>query len=154
LKNALQFEWDEGQRQADQDTRWIIESLSSDAIPAVICVRAAELIQHLVSEVCRAIQASKHPPSGTDDYSWIWRPAIEEHEQNHDFDAKSNIVGCLSTATEIAIRGRQLTLADVLPLIATPDLLVLGRLRLHLLRLFGEQSPQLVHEAVMNRLYF
>src|SRR5690349_14182760 len=86
LRVVLHFDWDETHRRADQDTRWLIESVTKDAIPALIQVRPAEVIEHLVGEVSRAVRASKHPPSDADDHSWIWRPAIEDHEQNHDFD--------------------------------------------------------------------
>jgi hypothetical protein len=53
-----------------------------------------------------ALRASRWEDEATDDYSYVWRPAIEDHEQNSDTGIRDTLVSALrDVATRLASHG-------------------------------------------------
>lgn len=82
--------------------------------------------------------------------SWLWRPAIEEHEQNRDYDFPSAMVGFVRQAFEQAIGDGHMTLESGLAIVATQPASVFRRLRIHLLNHFAERACDLVRMEVLS----
>lgn len=88
------------------------------------------------------------------DYSDIWRPAIEEHEQNRTYDFAGEIVGFVRQAFEEAIRSEHISLDAGLAIINDYRYVVFARLRIHLINHFADRVPELARAAIMNRSFF
>ncbi len=109
------------------DEFWYIKGLTKDIIPALIPMRPRPLLEHLCEEVKRAIAATTYSRGAEDDGSCWWRPAIEEHEQNSDYQLATKVVSCLREACELAVTGGHLVLSEVLELLRSQEMLVFQR---------------------------
>ena len=115
----------------------------------------------LVKILCKAISLE----TGTErlkgkyvkDNSYVWRPAIEDSEQNWDFhDVKDLLVGNIRDLLEAYMRHlkrkkrRSLNkeLEDIL--IHAPDFSVLMRLRIHLYRLFPNSFRRQIKQVILS----
>ena len=90
-------------------------------------------------------------PGTGEDCSWSWRPAIEEHEQNRDYDFPCEMVGFVRQAFEQAIGNGQMTLENGLAIVEKQPSSVFKRLRIHLVNHFVEQAPELARSMMMDR---
>ena len=88
------------------------------------------------------------------DSSHIWRPAIENHEQNHDYSLRHFLLNALRNISEELIRNEVIPIKQVITLLNEKAWPLFIRLALHLLRLFPGQSPQLVEEWLTNPRFF
>jgi hypothetical protein len=93
------------------------------------------------------------PESGLD-YSYFWRPAIEDHEQNRHLDLMGNMVGFVREAFEFAIGGENLSLEAAIQITNQYSYLVFARIRLHLLAEFGDKDQELVRQTILDRNVF
>ena len=127
-----------------------LESLT----PVMVSLRPKETLHLLSEKLLEAIKAKKLHSDIPFDYSYIWRPAIEEHEQNRTYDLAGKFVTPLRDAAERAVRDRLLPLDDVLKLVRSFRYLVFQRLAVHLINEFGETNPTLVQETAMDKSLF
>jgi hypothetical protein len=153
MRKTMKLNWKDRHH---QDGHWYIDGLSTHVIPALAIIRTSDLIKHLTSELKAAIKSDRHRPrqNSDDDYSYVWRPAIEDDEQNLGYDSRDDLVGCLRDAYEQAIRGDALELESALQLLEKESLLIFKRLRLHLIRVFAERAEELVRDTIMDRILF
>lgn len=89
-----------------------------------------------------------------DDFSAMWRPAIEDHEENHDHDLNGEVVDVMRDCLEEAIRNGWLPLEACLSIVDTDPLTIFKRLRLHLLAEFGDRSPALAKASMLDETLF
>jgi len=150
MRRTMKLEW---KNKRHRDSHWYIDGLSTHVVPALASVRTNELIEHLTSELKTAIKSDPlRSRNREDDYSYVWRPAIEDDEQNHGYDTRDDLVGCLRDAYELAIRGKSLKLKGAFKLLEKEKLLIFRRLKLHLIRLFGDDK--LIRSTIMDRSLF
>ncbi len=139
----------------ESDEYWYIEGLKQDIIPALIPLQPKQLLEHLCEEVKRAFSATDYTTDDSEnDSSCWWRPAIEEHGQNSDYQLASKIVSCLREGCEIAINKGHLTLNDILDLLGSQQILIFKRLRVHLIRVFADRTVELARETILRRELF
>ena len=94
------------------DGHWYVESLEK-VTPALVLAAGREFCERLVSWLGVSIDLREHADRITgQDYSFVWRPAIEEHDENDDADFSARLVGILRQSLEQAVEGGQLSLAD------------------------------------------
>jgi hypothetical protein len=91
--------------------------------------------------------------SGDDDSCW-WRPAIEDHEQNHDYDLVGELVGFLRQGLEAAVSGGHLSFEDAIAIVERYPYLVFKRLRLHLINTFADRRTDLAKASILDRGLF
>ena len=125
-------------------------------LPVLTKARAEAFLVRLCYWLCTAIKKRDHFDPATDsDYSWSWRPAIEEHEQNRTYDFACEMVGFVRQAFEQAIGEGSLTLAAGLAIVdgvgKESGFSVFERLRVHLINCFAEQAPDLARSVMMDR---
>lgn len=149
--------FEEGQDELSQrhrDEYWYKEGLTK-VVPALATARARAFLPKLCDWLKAAIEAKQRvdPGSGVD-YSGIWRPAIEDHEQNHDYEFAGVMVGFVRQGFEQAIRSGCLSLNEALLVVMRHKYLVFRRLRLHLIGEFAEQSPDLARQTMLDRALF
>jgi hypothetical protein len=84
----------EGQEQASQqDDYWYKDGLKK-VVPALASREPREFLVKLCDWLKISVDAKKYvAPNFGSDYCYMWRPAIEEHEQNRDYDFAGIMVG-------------------------------------------------------------
>ncbi len=96
-------------------------------------------------------RADGAPP---EDYSWIWRPAIEEHEQNRRESIRTLLVSAVRDAAEGLASRAPASVSELVRLLEARDWPVFRRLALHLLRRYPDSAITLVEERFTNRNLF
>ena len=79
---------------------WMYERILDEYVPTLVekCgIHAFSLLVELLESALRLSQRSDDADSD-EDYSFVWRPAIEDHEQNHDHEVKDWLVTALRDA--------------------------------------------------------
>jgi hypothetical protein len=125
------------------------------ALPALVTVRPVDFCRRLCGWLGSAIAAKGTANAASEsDYSYIWRPAIEEHAQNSEHDFASEMVGFTRRALEEAVRNQSLALDAALGIVDEYPYLVFERLRVHLVNVFADRSPDLARQTMMDRGLF
>jgi len=88
------------------------------------------------------------------DYSYIWRPTMEDHPQNTDYDIRSVLAEGIRDAAEVAVKSGRVSLKEVINLLESRRWKVFQRIALHLLRIFYEQAKDLIAERLTDRKLF
>jgi hypothetical protein len=122
-------------------------------VPVLTVRHPEEFVEHLCKWLGTAIkqEADYTGPGTREDYSWSWRPTIEEHEQNRNYDFPCEMVGFVRQAFEQAIDDGQMTLINGLAIVEKQPSSVFKRLRIHLVNRFAEQTPDLARSMMMER---
>lgn len=147
---APRFDSDAEEPSGPED-HWYKEGLRQ-VLPLLARTRPRDFLGKLLDWLKEAIDARKdvEPESGVD-YSYIWRPAVEDHPQNSRYEFAGAMVGFVRRGLEDAIRAGSFTLEEALALLETYHYLIFSRIRLHLIREFAESDRKLAIETIMNR---
>ena len=121
-------------------------------------VRAAGIpaLEALCDSLEKVIRLSRrqYNDEGPEDYSYIWRPAIEDHPQNPEHIPKGILVAGVRDAAEEVIRSGKATVEEVVEILESRQWKVFHRIALHVLRVFAEQAPDLVAARLTRRDLF
>jgi hypothetical protein len=135
-------------RRADH---WYADA-ATKLIPALIPARPAAFLKVLLDGLQQAAEFKARDAANSEyDASPWWRPAVEEHEQNFDFDFPSRLVGHTRQAFEVAIEKSYLSLSEALAELDLRQRLIFKRLRMHLINRFGDRDPFLARRTIMDR---
>lgn len=140
---------------ADQSALyWYREGLRK-IVPTLAAKAGETLLQQMCDWLQRTIEMTERADKlSGDDYSCVWRPAIEEHDQNSDYQISTILVGFVRQAFEEAIHAKQMTLNKALTLLERYNFLAFRRLRLHLIGVFADQDEELLKRVALDRRYF
>lgn len=135
----------------NRDRYWYEEGMKK-IVPLLTDRRPEQFINCLCKWLGKAIEQEGHysEPSTRGESSWYWRPAIEEHEQNRDYDFPCGMVGFVRQAFEQAISNGQMTLERGLAIAEEQPFSVFQRLRIHLVNRFAEQARDLARSEMMK----
>jgi hypothetical protein len=114
---------------------WEYEEILGERVPVLIeraKERALSLLSDLLEETIRLSLVDREPED-RDDFSHVWRPAIEEHEQNSDHGPREFLVTAVRDAAEVLIPERG---SAILELIESRRFRVFQRIGLYLRRKF------------------
>ncbi|NQU23890.1 MAG: hypothetical protein HQ567_21620 [Candidatus Nealsonbacteria bacterium] len=137
-----------------RDEYWYREGLKKVA-PLLIVRTPQVFLRKLCDWLKASVDAKKQVDEKTgNDYSYTWRPAIEEHGQNGDYDFAGAMVGIVREGFEQAVNGGQLSLDEALTIVEDYTYLVFKRLRLHLINEFAEQRADLARREILDRELF
>ena len=147
--------FEEGQEEPRRrDAYWYKEGLEK-VIPALADREPHKFLSKLCDWLKISIDAKKHiDPSSGLDYSYLWRPAIEEHEQNKDYEFSGIIVGLVRQGFEKAIQDGALSLEAALDILSHYSYGVFKRLGIHLINEFADKNPGLARQTIMDRELF
>ena len=130
---------------------WDYESILKEHIPDLVDAAGTDALILLRDVLAAAIRLSERvPEQGNEDYSWIWRPAIEDHEKNHDRTAKDFLVSALRDAALRLVERGQVPLRDLAAIFEAGQKYVFDRLFLHLLTRFPEAAPDLLRDRLLD----
>jgi hypothetical protein len=142
---------DGSKRPTQHDSYWYLEGLKRIA-PAL----GAAAPDAFLPTICDWLEQLVYLTKGVDidsddDYSYFWRPAIEDHDQNDEHDVVDGVVGCVRVAFESAITHGQMALPAALALLDQRRLLIFRRLALYLLGEYGHEDRERVRQAILDR---
>ena len=109
----------------------------------------AVLVEEL--EAFLAVERPEREDGRRDDLSFIWRPAIEDHEQNWDFEREAKLVIAIRDGFEEVLVGAPEELEGVVTGLLASAWPVVRRIGLHLLVSRGDQAPALVEKILTSR---
>jgi len=136
--------------------QWRYQEVLRTDVPVLVRATGIEGLRMLCDLLEHAVRLSLKPDSraSSDDFSYIWRPAIEDHEQNGPDGVKALLAVAVRDAAELLVKESLANLEDVLNELTQRNRPVYARISLHLLRLFGESARGRVTAALVNRANF
>ena len=91
---------------------------------------------------------------GPDDYSYIWRPAIEHHEQNITEDVRDYIVSAIRDCAVSIATAKPPAFAEIIDLLDEQQWFIFTRILLHLISVSPESPLYLIgHFAIQPNLF-
>lgn len=135
--------------------QWHYEEILKKNIPELVKAGGAKAFDLLCDLLQTAVHYSQRnaEKGATEDYSWIWRPAIEDHPQNHH-GLKDSLVTAVRDAGESLIRTERADVGHLVERLESRPWLAFHRIALHLLRCFSETSPDLIAQYLTDRALF
>jgi hypothetical protein len=135
---------------------WRYEQVLKKNLPDLIEAAGAPAFDTLGDILERAVRLSRsrEEVEGPEDYSYIWRPSIADHSQNHVHTLRDALITAVRDAAE-ALGGRNpaYTIELVQNLLARPWR-VFHRIALHLLRLFRDGTLSIAGDCLLDRERF
>lgn len=114
--------------------------------PALLEHEGPEALRFLAGKLQRAAELSMR--DGGDDLSHVWRPAVEDHAQNLGGSVFDELV---DATRDMAVAAVGSDVEGVLQLLGEFDAPIFARLRLHVLREFGDRVPEVTAGALVDR---
>ncbi len=133
---------------------WDYGQILEKNIPALVSVAKTETFELLCELLNSTINCSESQRRNQDrrDYSYIWRPAIEDHEQNSAAPYRLRdllVTAVRNTAIQIATNPTQIpTLVEKLE---RRPWFIFSRIALHLLRVCADAPLELITERLTDR---
>lgn len=136
----------------DRDAYWY-----KDGLKRVVPTLAERQPRTFLPQLCNWLETlvdAKRRHDKHSEHSYLWRAAIEEHEQNREYDFASVMVGFAREGFEVALRSGGLSLDEALGVLKAYPHLIFKRIRIYLINHFAEQSPELVRRTLLDRELF
>jgi hypothetical protein len=136
---------------------WQYKQILQKHIPALVCVAGHQVLKLLCDILASAVKISlSHGEQEvTDDYSYIWRPAIEDNEQNPGFDSlKELLVSAVRDAAEQIAKLDPTQVPILVGKLEAHELRIFHRVALYLLFVFSETSRTLVAKRLTDHSLF
>lgn len=135
---------------------WHYEGILEKNLPDLIAsagVRALNLLCDLLNSAMQ-LSREQEEEKGGEDYSYIWRPAIEGERHRGFHEIRDLLVSAVRDAAIQIVRKDQTLLASVLDELERRPWKIFRRIGLHVLRSFPGSEPDLVRSRLMNRTLF
>ncbi len=135
---------------------WDYEQIMEKDFPALVDVAGLNAIKVLLDQIENYISYSNigRESGSKDDYSEIWRPAIEDHSQNNDHAIKDILVNSARDASERFLNRHPDQVNTLVTELEKRKLLIFDRLILHLLRLFPKGAEEKITQLLLNKEEF
>lgn len=137
-----------------RDAYWYKDGLKK-IVPALVSIRPLEAVAATCRWLERVIDTKESADRDSgDDGSYWWRPAVEEHEQNHDSDVAGVLVGSARQAAEETIQRDKTLFGEVMAILSAPPYVIFKRIHIHLVGEFAELAPETACQLMMSRELF
>ena len=114
--------------------------------------RGLALFTKLLDEALLVPSGRDEPPiEPTEDLSYVWRPAIEDHEENWRGDAKDRLVSAVRDVCTFIVERDPSTLGAVVGSLFARPWRVYHRIALHVLDRFGTSALDIVSDALTRQ---
>jgi hypothetical protein len=137
---------------------WHYEQVLTKSVPDLVDAAGEQALDLLCNLLDRAILLSdrRGAECRPKDFSHVWRPAIEEHQQNLNMGVKHLLVTAVRDATEQIARKSPTRVPKLIESLEKrgKSWWVFRRIALHLLRLFPNSTAGLLRERLVNRELF
>ena len=131
---------------------WQYEQILKKDLPVLVQeagIKAFDMLCDLLEEAIQ-LSGKEAPP---EDYSSIWRLAIEDHEQNRH-TLKDVLVSAVRDTGEQIARADPSKVPNLVQALETRPWKVFRRIALHLLRQFPNAAPNLIVDRLTNQSLF
>jgi len=135
---------------------WEYEEILKKDFPELVKgagIQAFELLCDLLKTFIQFSQRRKDK-EGSEDYSYIWRPAIEEHKENEPKDLKDILVSGVRDTAAYLIKNNAVSISELVRNLETRRWKIFHRIALHLLRQFPDAEPDLITARLTNYKLF
>ncbi len=136
------------------DSLWHYKEILSKNIPALIKAGKLEAYNLLCKLLEKAIKISIELESQEEDFSYIWRPAIEKHPQNIKKDVKNILVDAVRDAGELLIKENLVSLEEIIDHLGSYPYPIFRRIILYLLWRFTDQAKELIPKYLTDYYLF
>ncbi|MEI9476456.1 MAG: hypothetical protein WCO26_07745 [Deltaproteobacteria bacterium] len=135
---------------------WYYGQILKKYIPNLVTAAGKKSLTLFCNLLETAINLSKRFPEKIfpEDYSYIWRPAIEEHEENLGLNLKDLLVSAVRDAVEQLAKNDPGMTQELVLQLENRDWRIFKRIALHLLKFHSEIAIDLVSDRLTNRLLF
>jgi hypothetical protein len=135
---------------------WNYEQLLKKHLPELVKAAqesALELICGLLEKAIR-LSGRSDGPSAAAEFSYIWRPAVEDHGQNLNMALRESLVSAVRDSVEHLANGHPEKVPDLVLRLVSRKQQIFDRIALHLLRMFPAAAPELIAETLVNKKNF
>lgn len=134
---------------------WDYGEVLRSVVPDLVDAGGLDALSMFCDVLEDAIRLSQRSPNEAgEDHSSVWRPAIENHEQNLDRGIRELLVSAVRDAAERVARNGSAFVGPVVVALEARRWRVFQRIGLHTLRLFTAVAPDLVQERLVNHALF
>lgn len=144
-------DWRESPKRGSSFEYGLERALRGKIVPALLPA-TNDFLTLLVQWLVHSVEGDE--TSDRDERSWMWRPAIERHAQNHDYEFAAKLLNIVRDAFERAITETLISLDGALAILAATPTQVTRRLRLHLIWTFADKNPDLARATVLEEEAF
>jgi hypothetical protein len=131
---------------------WHYKNILSKHIPDLVAAAGERTLTLFCNLLEDAISYKAAKPN---DFSYLWRPAIEDHSLNSGYDVlKDGLVTSVRNAAEQVVKQNRDKLPEMVRILEDRSWNVFHRLALHLLRIFPENAPELIAERLTDYKLF
>lgn len=132
------------------------ESILKKNIPDLVTTGGIRTFDLLCDLLERAVGLSRNSgkEGEPEDYSWIWRPAVENHPQNREHGFRDLILNSVRATGETLIRSDEQLLLEIVKKLESRPWRIFHRIALYLLREFPDNAKPLIAERLTNRALF
>lgn len=114
---------------------------------------ALRLLCDLLEKSIR-LSRTREDDQGPEDYSYVWRPAVEDHPQNKGHTVEDALVSAVRDAAELVVQEGLATVEEVVSLLEEKHWKIFRRIALHILRVFADQAKTLAAARLTDRSLF
>ena len=135
---------------------WDYEQVLKKYIPHLVQTSGEKGLMLLCDLLQDALKLSKRHPEKDypEDYSYVWRPAVEEHEQNLNLSLKDKLVTAVRYSVETLVKSNKAMIPQLIKTLEDRKWRVFSRITLHILGLNPEASLDLVTSRLTNKRMF
>ena len=132
---------------------WNYEQILKKNVPGFVAVAKEDAFKLLCDLLETAICLSQNSTEdkGPEDYSYIWRPQIEDHDRNRRHDLKNLLISTVRDAAEQLAKTNPTQVPSLVQSLEQRSWHIFHRISLHLLRRFPDVAPQLVLERLTKQ---
>lgn len=129
---------------------WDYEQVIEKCLPVLVAGAGMDALNLFCQLMEKAVRLSGNANDEKEDYSYIWRPAIEDHEQNTPHDIKDFLVNAVRNSAELLSEQDHDKIGRIVNELEARRWSVFRRISLHLVRRFQDVVPTLVADRLMD----
>jgi hypothetical protein len=135
---------------------WHYEQILKKDFPELVKaggIRVFNLLCDLLETTIR-LSRRRDDDEGPEDYSYIWRRAVEDHEQNQHHGLNDILVSAVRDAAELIAQTNMSNVAELVSILESRPWRIFHRVALYLLGRFPSAEPDLLAAHLTNRSWF
>ncbi len=135
---------------------WDYKEILEQIVPLLVAAAEEEALTLLCNLLDSALHLSQRDEKyeGPEDLSWIWRPAIEDHEQNHPRGLRDFLVTAVRDAAEQIAKTHPSRVPALVEKLKQRPRLIFQRIALHLLRVCPDRASSLIAQRLTDKTLF
>ncbi len=136
----------------DHDYEEIVEK----SFPEFVDIAGIEALKILFDQLdaFRSLKYAGKKAESDDDFSDIWRPAIEDHPQNHKYSVRDSLVTAIRDSSERYITNHPNKIDALITELELRKSSIFRRIKLHLLRKFPKGSEKKIVSELLSEEEF